>query len=334
MLVSLLALSLFAGCSSSSDNGAIVKVGLGVVTDISKSRDAGTNAEGNAVLAQAQVDTTIAAVGFDKDGKVVSVTIDVAQVRVAYDADLKATNKNAEFKTKGELGEAYNMKARSPIGKEWDEQIVELEKWMIGKTISEIKAINLTENRPADEDLAALVTITVDYYIAAVEKAWNNAFEISGAHTVGLGTKIDASKSRDLGTNAEGAVITPQAQVDVTISATAFDKDGKVVRTIIDAAQTRVAFDAEGKVTNRNATIKTKAELGEAYNMKARSPIGKEWDEQIVELEKWMAGKTVAEIKAMNLAENRPADEDLAALVTVTVDYYIAAVEKAHTNAR
>ena len=49
---------------------------------------------------------------------------------------------------------------------------------------------------------------------------------------------------------ADGKETLPQAEVNTTIAVSAFDKDGKVVRTIIDVAQTRVAFDKEGKVTS------------------------------------------------------------------------------------
>ena len=42
------------------------------------------------------------------------------------------------------------------------------------------------------------------------------------------------------------------AQVDTVIAATAFAADGKVRDAVIDNAQIRVQFDAEGKVTNRD----------------------------------------------------------------------------------
>ena len=96
------------------------------------------------------------------------------------------------------------------------------------------------------------------------------------------------------------------AQVDTVITATAFAADGKVVGTVIDNAQIRVQFDAEGKVTNRDAELKTKKELGPDYGLINASEIGKEWHEQIEALEEWMVGKTVSEITGMKTFERDP----------------------------
>ena len=334
MLVSMLALSLFAGCSSEDvtpdpapgEEETIVSVGLGSVSSIEKSRDADDER-----TAQAEVNTTIAAASFDQDGKVLTVTIDVAQARVGYDADMKVSNdKTAEVQSKLQLGDAYNMKPRSDIGKEWYEQMAELEAWMIGKTVAEIKGMSLEENRPAEADLTSSVTITVDTYIAALENAYANAVVVENVDKVGLGVTIDISKSTDL--NDENVA---RAQVDSTFSATAVDSTGKVVATFIDVAQVRVTFNEEGKVTaDKGAVLKTKKELGDAYNMKPRSDIGKEWDEQIAELEAWMIGKTISEIKGMELLEGRPADADLTSSVTILVGGYVTAVERAVVNGK
>jgi predicted small lipoprotein YifL len=60
------------------------KLGLGVVTSIAKSRDAGDED-----TAQAQADVIMAAVLFDAEGKVVSVSIDNAQTRVPFDEEMQ-----------------------------------------------------------------------------------------------------------------------------------------------------------------------------------------------------------------------------------------------------
>ena len=155
--------------NSSGSTEGIVKLGLGQSISIAKSK----SAEGDEG-ATAQVDTVIAAVGFDKDGKVASVTIDTAQTRVNFDKNGKMTSDpGAELKTKVELGDDYGMKARSEIDKEWYEQIAELEKWMIGKSVEEIKSMKTKEvddSHPAvpdDPELTSLVTISVQDYIAA-----------------------------------------------------------------------------------------------------------------------------------------------------------------------
>lgn len=63
----------------------IAKIGLGTAaTQIGKSKD---TSDDNGPLAQ--VDTTFAAVGFDKDDKVVSVTINHAQTKIQHNKDFE-----------------------------------------------------------------------------------------------------------------------------------------------------------------------------------------------------------------------------------------------------
>lgn len=167
-----LSMALLAGCSG---GGGAVKTGLGTVISIEKSKDATAEADG-----AAQVDTVMAAVTVDGSGKIVKVTIDTAQTKVSFSADGKITaDKAAELKTKVEAGNAYGMKKASSIGKEWYEQIADLEKWMVGKTIEQVKAMKVTEAdgsvHTAEADLTSKVTVDVSDYLAAVEEAVKNA---------------------------------------------------------------------------------------------------------------------------------------------------------------
>ena len=327
-LTVLVAVFSVAGCSSAKST---VKLGLGSVSSINSSRDAS-----DGVLAMGQADTTIAAVVFDKDGKIVDVTIDSVQSKVNFDENMKVTSdKNAKVKSKKELGFDYNMKDRSEIGKEWFEQIEALEEWMVGKTVSEVTGLKVKERDanhkhvPDVPELTSSVTITVESYLAAVKKAWENTIEVKGYDTLGLGLNVSIASSRDASDAA-----TAQAQADATFAATAFDKNGKVLGTIIDTAQVRIAFDADGKVaSDKGAAIKSKKELGFDYNMKDRSEIGKEWFEQIDALEDWMVGKTVSEITGLKVKERDanhkhvPDVPELTSSVTITVEGYLAAVE-------
>jgi hypothetical protein len=163
--------ALLGGCSG----GGNVKTGLGHVISIDKSADA--TSEGDGV---AQVDTVMAAVTVDGNGKILSVTIDTAQVRVPFSKEGVITaDRNAELKTKVELGDDYGMIVRSGIGKEWYEQIADLEKWMVGKTIDQVKAMKTTQSdgsiKTAEPDLTSKVTIDISDYLAAVEEAVKNA---------------------------------------------------------------------------------------------------------------------------------------------------------------
>ncbi|RXI44330.1 hypothetical protein DP145_00150 [Clostridium tetani] len=361
-LSTILTAGMLTGCASQSkpskdggksDNVAkevtISKIGLAHSTSISESKDLGVDKNGKEVLPVAQADETIVAAAFDKDGKVAKVTIDTAQTKVKFDKNLKLTSDlNEKVKTKLERGEEYGMKKVSKIKKEWNEQIAELEKWMIGKTVDEIKGMKVKKRDdkhvsiPDVEELTSLVTISVEKYIAGVEKAYKNAVEVKeGAVKLGLGTEVSIGNSKGLGVDKNGKEVLPMAQVDTTMAATAFDKDGKVVGNIIDTAQTKVEFDKQGKVTtDKKGEFKTKTELGEEYGMKKRSKIKKEWNEQIAEFEKWTVGKTAEEIKGMKVKKRDnnhvaiPDVEELTSLVTMTVEDYIEAVVEANKNAK
>ena len=161
---------LLAGCGAAS-----VKTGLGHNISIEKSADASAEAEG-----LAQVDTVMAAVTVDSANKILGVVIDTAQTKVNFDATGKiTTDKAEEQKTKVELGFDYGMK-KAGSAREWFEQIAELEKWMVGKTIDEVKGMKVKakdDAHPAVPDVAeltSLVTISVEGYLEAVADAFDN----------------------------------------------------------------------------------------------------------------------------------------------------------------
>ena len=264
-----------------------------------------------------------ATVVLDKDGKFVSVEIDVAQQDGTFDV-LGAIVKAEAAPTKKEKGDAYGMKANSGIGKEWYEQAEALEAWMVGKTLAEVKALPLVDGEIKDgEDLKSSVTITVTDYLAAVEKAVANAVELENVAKVG-GASVSSVQPRAAVAETAGRI-----RVNVTVAAVALDKDGKVVAAMIDVAQNDGTFDVLGAVVKAEAAP-TQKEKGAAYGMKANSAIGKEWFEQIAALEAWMAGKTLTEVKALPLVDGAIKDgEDLKSSVSVTVTDYLAAFEKA-----
>lgn len=312
-------------------------MGIGHIASIAKSKDIVAETGG-----AAQADIIVTAVGFDKDGKVVSVTIDNAQTKVAYNADgtLK-TDVKAEPKTKVELGADYGMIKASTIGKEWFEQAEALGNWMKGKTVAEIMAMKTKAGAdaahpavPDEADLAASVSITVQDYLKAVEEAWNNAVEVKdGADTVGLGIVVTTAKSA-----AKTAEKPAAAAIDAMITAVALKGD-KVAGAILDTVQTKVAYDADGKITtDLTAPIKAKNELKDEYGMKKASAIGKEWYEQAQALSAWTVGKTAAEIAGLKTVDNNGKlivdDADLKASVSVGVADYLKAFDEAIKNAK
>ncbi len=235
----------------------------------------------------------------------------------------------------------------SAIGKEWFEQMEAFEAWMIGKTVDEITGLKVKETNPSHQnvpdeaELTSTVTITVETYIAAVQEAWDNAIDVVGGETVGLGVLTSIASSKDKGVDANNKEVLPMAQVDTTMSATAFDKDGKVVGVINDVAQNKVAFDADGKITSDAiAELKSKKELGPDYGMVGASAIGKEWFEQQQAFEAWMVGQTVDEITGLKVKEANPSHQnvpdvpELTSSVTITVESYLEAVQAAFANKR
>lgn len=133
VLVLVMALSLLAGCNQTPaptptpdpvpETPTIVKVGLGSVLSIAKSKDAATD-----VTPVGQADVTVAAVGFDKDGKILSVDIDTAQTKIAFDAAFAVTSDlTAEVPSKTDLGDDYGMKKLPALKKNG------LNQWLLWK---------------------------------------------------------------------------------------------------------------------------------------------------------------------------------------------------------
>lgn len=327
--------------TTSSNGTGIVKLGLGHITSIASSKDL---EKGKGALGQ--VDTALAVVGFDKDGKVVKAIIDSAQTKVEFNDDLTLkTDTTAPGKTKDELKDEYGMKKASKIGKEWYQQAEALANWMEGKTVDEIKAMKTKKKDekhtsvPDVAELTSSVSISVEDYLAAVEEASKNTVDVANGEKVGLGHVISTASSKALG-KADGKEVLPLAQVDDALVATAYDKDGKVVGAIVDNAQTKVKLDKDGKVTSdKAAEYKTKDELKEEYGMLKASKIGKEWYQQAEALAKWMKGKTTDEIKSMKTKKSEEGSlvadiAELTSSVTMSVGDYLEAAEEAYSNAK
>ncbi len=155
--------------ANAQDLGAVEgdKIGLGVSTDIAKSKDASAEGDG---LAQAYSYYVVST--FNAEGKVSSCVIDASQGNVNFStAGAVTTDLATAPQTKQELKEGYGMKSASGIGKEWYEQANAFAAYATGKSVDEIKGIALTEGKPAEADLAASVTVHVNAFIEDIEKA-------------------------------------------------------------------------------------------------------------------------------------------------------------------
>lgn len=307
-----------------------VKTGLAVVTSVEKSKDATADAEG-----VGQSDSVVVAVTVDQDGKVVKAAIDTAQTKINFSTEGKVTSDlTTVYKSKQELKEEYGMSKASKIGKEWYEQANALADYFVGKTAEEIKAIPTDDSGvPTDADLVSSVTIKINGYKEAVEKAIANAQDLGATadDKLGLGVVTTIAKSKDAAADAEG-----QTQAYSIYTATTFDADGNITSNVADASQANVKFDATGKITtDLTAAVKTKVELGDEYGMRKASKIGKEWFEQAASFSEFAAGKTIEDLKAIEVDETgHVTDADLVSSVTVGIEDFNIAIEKALASAK
>ena len=148
------------------------KLGLGISTDISKSKNADTKADGVAeAYSYYNVVTT------DAEGRITSNFLDASISDVTFSTKGEITSDpTALLQTKQELKDAYGMKKASKIGKEWYEQANAFSAYVTGKTLDEVKGIALTEEGvAADADLVSSVTVHIGPFVNVIEKAVTNA---------------------------------------------------------------------------------------------------------------------------------------------------------------
>jgi uncharacterized lipoprotein NlpE involved in copper resistance len=159
----------------------VAKIGSGSYTELS-AKAAAEGVDGNV-----QFDIAYAGVAVDKDGKIVYVSIDVAQNKGTFDAAGKVLSAEA-VKTKHEKQEEYGMLGVSQqvgIGKEWFEQMTAFEEWAVGQTVADVTGMKtkaLDDKHPTVpdvEDLKSSVSMDVGAFLKALDKAAMNATELA-----------------------------------------------------------------------------------------------------------------------------------------------------------
>ena len=174
---------------------------------------------------------------------------------------------------------------------------------------------------------AAMLTLVL---ILASCTTTGGAAEADAVKT-GLGIVPSFTSSKDATADAKGL-----AQADATYAAVTVGADGKIIKCVIDAYQSKVSFDNTGKITSDlTARVRSKNELRDEYNMRGASPIGKEWNEQAAAFAEYCVGKTAEEITSIAVDEsNHPTGEDVRAGTTIAIGDIRAAVVKAVANAQ
>lgn len=321
------------------------KLGMGVVVNTGSSKT-GT----------AQVDATVATVVLGADGKIVACRIDVAQNKMNVadgQVELEKT-----FKTKMELGDDYGM-ASSPyspdnngdgIVKEWYEQALAFEAYVVGKTVAEVEAMTTKEVNghqiSADDALlSAGCTIQIVDFRDAVVKACKDeqgvSFKTASAFTLGVAAKTNVDSATKAATAEEEGVVAMYTDFAACVVA-----DGKILASLNDAIQPKIAINASGEIGD-TTFVDTKRCLKEDYNMAKHGASmdnngdGKvlEWYIQSEAFSKHVVGMTGAEVAGMKTQEvnNHLISTDealLSAGCTMQITGICAVVAQAAANAR
>jgi len=294
-----------------------VKTGLAVVANAADSKDG-----------EAKYDVTLVAVTVDDKGVICSCVIDSIGTSVTFGTDGSITSDlSAQILTKNELGDSYGMKAYGGAKYEWYEQAAALAQYAVGKTVDELKNGAVGEDgKAADVDLASTATIYLGGYVAAIEKAVNNARHLGAqaGDTLKLASISSISSSKSADGETAGT-----AQLDTDVVALTMNGD-TITSCYIDSLQAKVSFSAIAEITSDVSAFATKNELGENYGMKAWGGAKYEWNEQAASFAAYVTGKTAAEVAGIAVTEGTvPTDADLSATVTIAIGGFQALINKA-----
>ena len=323
-LCALLCLILVVSLVSCGNKAEKLKLGLGTHTETSVT-DATEDVNG-----KAKATTTVAAITVNADNKIVACVLDAADATVEYTADGKAVA-NDSFKTKNELGDAYNMKAYAGSKLEWYEQAKAFADLAVGKTVDEVKALVAEGDKGTSDVVNAGCTITVAEFVYAIEDAFKNLTESEATanDTLKLGVSTEQSVA-DAIEDADG-----KSQLETTFFAAAVNADAKIVAAYSDCLQVKFTFDATGKSTfDTTKALTTKRVAGANYGMSAYGTdlngdgTIKEWNEQAAIFDAQCVGKTASEVASLKGDNNYGSSDLQSAGCTVLVNGFVAAAAK------
>ena len=230
--------------------------------------------------ATATVESTVAAVVTDEEGKIVLARLDA----ISYTAEVDVTTgapKKVLPTSKYEQGENYGMDDYSnpPAIADWYLQAKAFESYVAGMSLTEVRAIALDEGKkPTDAELVAGCTIAVESFIVAIDKAMSSEHKVTFTTdktgftaAVSIAPSIDATEALAYEFGADFAAVV--ASGDTTLGA------------IIDslAVTMNCVKDADNKLSAASKVYDgTKLEQGENYGMDDYSdpPAIGEWYEQ------------------------------------------------------
>lgn len=324
-----LSVASLAGCGASASTN---KLGMGIVVNDSSA------------TGKAQVDATVAAVVTDKDGKIVSCYLDVAQTKMTTEGGVLGDVASVDLRTKQEKGTDYGMVAYGNAIAEWNEQADFFAKQVVGMTGDEVAAIKTVTNESGhnvaeDEAILAGCTMDITAFQEAIAKACKDEYAkefTAKSFKLGLGaiTEVDAS-SVSASADADGA-----ANMYTHFAAVVTDENGKILADLIDAIQPKISFNTNGDETEFKF-VDTKKYLKFDYNMVAYGNSIGEWFEETKAFEDYIVGKDAAGVTGIATVVNEEghtvateADADLLASCTISIGTFQEAVAKAAQNAR
>lgn len=308
-----------------TQTGGAWKTGLYINTSVADSAAATSDADGTA-----SYNVLMAAVLVDDNGVIQDCIIDGISASIAFNAAGEiTTDLTTAPQTKNELGDAYGMRKASSIGAEWNEQVAAIAKFTVGKTVEEFEkgAISETGKAPEGTDLASSATMYMNSYVNAVKMAVANAKPLGAQH----GDILKLATITNLGSSASAtAEKAGNAQLDADVVALTMNGE-TITSCYIDSLQAKVAFDTTGAITSDvSAPVATKNELGSAYNMVLHGKAKAEWNEQAASFAAYVTGKTADEVANISITEeNKPADVDLTASVSIKINGFKDLIAKA-----
>ena len=167
--------------------------------------------------------------------------------------------------------------------------------------------------------------------------ACGNETNTEKEYKLGMGVVVSTSSTKNATADAAG-----NAQVDATVATVVLEGD-KIVACRIDVAQNKVAVSSTGEVTVP-AQFETKRELGDRYGMAGKvdndgNGVKLEWYAQTDAFEKYVVGKTGAEVAAIEtqFVNNHYIAKDQALLdagCSMQITDFMAAVAKACEDAQ
>ncbi len=320
------------GCDkgpAEDDNAAALKFGMGVVAAYGESKDASDEADG-----EGKVTVNMAAVLVDAEGKIVKCVLDCADNTAKFTAEGTAVEAG-EFKTKYEMGDAYNMVAYGNAKAEWYAQADAFAGLTVGKTLDEVKALMAEDYKGTADVVNAGCTIYVSDFVKAIEAAYNNAADSKATadSTLKLGV-VTSQSNKDASDEADGEI-----ELATTVVAAALDAEGKVIVASTDVASGKLAFDTKGAfTTDTTAALVTKKAAGADYGMAAYGSdlngdgAVKEWFEQGAAFDAALVGKNASEIGALAVETGYGAADLQTAGCTIHVGDMVKAAVKAATK--